>query len=89
MPALSPLTGGCHPSMPLKQLQVHVLATVQTVTDLKDSPLVGLVQTALWLETIRNFLVIGNPLGYWLGRSHVHRIDFLKAGDSQFSITCW
>lgn len=46
MPALSPLTGRCHPSMPLKQLQVRVLATIQTVTDLKDSPLVGLVQTA-------------------------------------------
>lgn len=78
MPALSPLTGGCHPSMPLIQLQFCVLASIQTVTDLKDSPLADLVQAALWLETIGNFLVIGNPFGYWLGRSHVHRVDFLK-----------
>lgn len=46
---------------------------------LKDSPLAGLIQTALWLETIGNFLVIRNPLGYWLGRTHVHRVDLLKA----------
>lgn len=46
---------------------------------LKDSPLAGIVQAALWLESAGNFLAVRRTLGYWFGRTHVHRVDFLRA----------